>query len=490
MPSRWLDPRCLAVCACTAVACALSSLAVAQTTDPDSLLKPIPLTGRERLGQSVAVLPSLVVCGSPGFEAQGTDAGGALIFRLDRGQNRWIPDPWLTVPGAMPGQGFGAAIAAERSSLAIGSSGDRRVAVFDLDNAAAPPVLLSGGADFGRSLAIDEGTLVVGEPQRSGQVGRGRAIVFTQDPGGGWQQSQVLEIQSLSLNAGFGVAVAIRGNELLVGAPNALGTGAAYRFRRSDPLQSWALADTIRPDDLNPGDQFGASVAIGNRELVIGAPAADAAASNSGSAYVVPIVVGSGDLAAPARILAPNASANGLFGSAVAVRGDLLAVGAPLGDGFAGDAWVFRRRADESFEPAQRLAANAGEPFASFGTSLAIADEFIAAGAPQLDASPLQPDAGHVAVFETLPALGLQGDCNDNGIDDLVDLFVAGTATDCNGNARIDACEIAANPALDADGDGVLDGCTIDCPADLNADGLLTPADFNAWLFSYTRGCP
>ncbi|MEO1585174.1 MAG: hypothetical protein AAFR96_11480, partial [Planctomycetota bacterium] len=122
--------------------------------------------------------------------------------------------------------------------------------------------------------------------------------------------------------------------------------------------------------------------------------------------------------------------------------------------------------------------------------AVAVGSEFIAAGAPRLDASPLQPDAGAVALASTLDALGFADDCNANGTDDLVDLFIDRTATDCNGNGRIDSCEIAAMPELDADGDGILDGCSADCPPDQNLDGLLSPADFSAWLLNFNRGCP
>ena len=473
-----------------AMGCAWVMPVSGQDADPVSVLSPAPLAGLERLGQRVVAVPGIVICGAPGYGAQATDAGGVLVFRLDRGLNRWIADAWFTVPGAQAGDGFGAAVAASGTTLSVGSSGDSRVAIFDLDEPAATPAVLVGGPDFGRSLAIDGDTLVVGEPQRAGQIGRGRARVFLRTGPSSWTPTQTLAVDSLALNAGFGTSLAIRGDQLLVGAPSAMGTGAAYLYRRSGAGSAWTLAETIRPGGLLPGDQFGAAVAIGDRELVVGAPASDVAAGNGGAAFIVPVAVGTGALDPAEPVFAPNAASNALFGSAVAARGDLVAIGAPLGDGFAGDAWVFRRQTDESFVPAVRLAANADEPFAGFATSLTISDEFIVAGAPQLDASPFQPDAGVVAVYDAMGALGLRGDCDANGTDDLVDLFVARTATDCNGNGRIDACEIADNPALDSDGDGVLDGCVIDCAADLNLDGLLTPADFNAWLVSYNQGCP
>ncbi len=470
--------------------CGTAFAAHGQAVEPAFVARPDPLAGRERLGQAVAVVPGLIVCGAPGYEAQGTDAGGVLVFRLHRGLDRWVPDAWLTVPGASAGDGFGAALAASGSTLAIGSSGENRVAIVDLDDPAAAPVILAGGPDFGRSLAIEGDTLIVGEPQRAGQIGRGRVTVFERTTPSGWNLSQTLSVDTLGLNAGFGVSVALLGNRLLVGAPSAFGTGAAFYYTRPDDDAPWTLNAAVQPANAVPNDQFGAAVALGDRELLIGAPAADVAAPNGGSATIVPILLGTDQLGPPTTLFAPSPATNALFGSAVAARGDLIAITAPLGDGLAGGAWVFRRLADESFTPAQRLAATTPEPFAGFGTSIAIADEFIAAGAPQLDASPFDPDAGAVNLYRTLAALGYADDCNDNGTDDLVDLFVTRTATDCNGNGRIDACEIAENPDLDSNNDGVLDGCDADCPADQNFDGLLTPADFTAWLLNYSIGCP
>lgn len=461
-----------------------------QPVDPAAVLAPDPLAGRERLGQSVAAVSGILICGSPGFEAQGTDAGGVLVFRLDRDTHRWVPDPWLTVPGASAGDGFGAVVAASGSTLAVGSSSENRVAVFDLNEPAAAPALLQGGPDFGRSLAIEGDTLVVGEPERAGQPGRGRVTVFRHAPPGEWARVQTLGVDTIALNAGFGTSVAMLGDRLLIGAPNALSTGAAFLFTRETSDGLWSLGAVVQPANLATGDQFGASVALGDRELLIGAPASDTSANNAGSVTIVPIGLATGELGPPTTVFAPIPATNALFGSAVAARRDLIAIGSPLGDDFAGEAWVFRRQTDETFEPAQRLAANNTEPFAGFGTSVAISDEFIVAGGPQLDASPFDPDAGAVAVYETLSALGYTSDCNTNGTDDLVDLFVTRTAADCNGNGRIDTCEIAANPDLDANGDGVLDGCTADCPADQNLDGLLTPADFTTWLLNYNLGCP
>ncbi len=51
-------------------------------------------------------------------------------------------------------------------------------------------------------------------------------------------------------------------------------------------------------------------------------------------------------------------------------------------------------------------------------------------------------------------------DCNDNGIDDAVEI-AGNPALDCNDNGTLDSCEIAANSTLDCNSNGVIDTCEI-----------------------------
>ena len=77
-------------------------------------------------------------------------------------------------------------------------------------------------------------------------------------------------------------------------------------------------------------------------------------------------------------------------------------------------------------------------------------------------------------------------DCNGNGVDDNTDLS-NGTSQDCNGNGIPDECDIAAGLLADNDHNGVPDICS--CLADTNHDGIVSPADFSAWVANYNAGC-
>lgn len=85
-----------------------------------------------------------------------------------------------------------------------------------------------------------------------------------------------------------------------------------------------------------------------------------------------------------AQLQNPDA-AQGSFGTAVALRGDTLAVSAPLQDvAFDQDGAVhlFRfMRADERWVPLDRLSATRPSPGGVFGVSIAISDRRLAVGA-------------------------------------------------------------------------------------------------------------
>jgi len=78
-------------------------------------------------------------------------------------------------------------------------------------------------------------------------------------------------------------------------------------------------------------------------------------------------------------------------------------------------------------------------------------------------------------------------DCNGNGVDDNTDLS-NGTSQDCNGNGIPDECDIAAGLLADNDHNGVPDICS--CLADTNHDGIVSPADFSAWVAAFNAMAP
>ncbi|MCA9311990.1 MAG: hypothetical protein KDA21_12335, partial [Phycisphaerales bacterium] len=73
----------------------------------------------------------------------------------------------------------------------------------------------------------------------------------------------------------------------------------------------------------------------------------------------------------------------------------------------------------------------------------------------------------------------LVNDCNDNGIEDALDIL-NGTSEDCNNNGIPDECDIADMTSEDCNMNGVPDECdVINCPGDTNGDGFVNFDDLN-----------
>ena len=144
----------------------------------------------------------------------------------------------------------------------------------------------SAGAEFGSSVSISGNTLVVGAPHATvgPNLTQGAAYVFTQ-PGGGW--ADATETAKLTESDGakgdlFGSSVSISGNTVVVGEANAavgpnLTQGVAYVF--IEPASGWAnMTQTVKLSATRgaAGDGFGLAVAIDGDTLVVGAPDATA----------------------------------------------------------------------------------------------------------------------------------------------------------------------------------------------------------------------
>lgn len=131
---------------------------------------------------------------------------------------------------------------------------------------------------------------------------------------------------------GFGWAVAGTADKLLVGAPatitGQIGIGAAYTFDTSGNL-SQSLQKPV--GDANDG--FGYSVAIGNGNLLVGAPWAHIGGVSTGAAYLF------GSNGSPLRTFTnPTPVADDVFGFSVTTVGNNVLIGAPSNDTASVDA--------------------------------------------------------------------------------------------------------------------------------------------------------
>jgi len=177
----------------------------------------------------------------------------------------------------------------------------------------------------------------------------------------------------------FGHAVATWDDLAVVGAPghDDLGedSGAAYVYRRD--CADWVFVQELLANGGAAGDRFGSAVAMQGGLIVVGA---EGRQSGRGAAYVYFL---SGQTWLPAQTLLPDESTTGHFGEALATNGSIIAVGAPDDDEAATDAgavYVFRESKGWFLE--EKILADDGEAFDFFGNSVALSDDRLAVGSP------------------------------------------------------------------------------------------------------------
>ena len=260
------------------------------------------------------------------------------------------------------------------------------------------------GDELGWSVAVDDDTLVIGalgdDPDNTGA-----AYVFNRGALG-WAQVGKLTAENrddeAGDDAGFGYAVAVHGDTIVVGAyeedyidpdnsnNNLTDSSAAYVFTR--PATGWAdITQTARltASDAAKDDEFGTSVAVHEDTIVVGAPEQGAGARGSAYVFTKP----ANDWADTTETAALSGQSNGdRFGRSVAVHGDTVVVGAFEVNGLRGAAYVFTKRAatgvwddwdDTSASNATpKLTASDRASGDRFGRAVAMDGDTIVIGAP------------------------------------------------------------------------------------------------------------
>ena len=154
------------------------------------------------------------------------------------------------------------------------------------------------------------------------------------DPYCGYVARQWFSASDGAKGDSFGSAVAIDGDTIVVGVPgDTLGPvefqGTAYVFVRNG--EQWNERARLFPSDGAADDSFGYSVAISGDYIVVGAPRNNiGAVNNQGAAYVY--FNNGGSWFEQQRLLANDGAAIDSFGTAVAISGEHVAVGAPFAD--------------------------------------------------------------------------------------------------------------------------------------------------------------
>lgn len=194
-------------------------------------------------------------------------------------------------------------------------------------------------------------------------------------------------------NAEFGYSIAFGGDLLLIGAPNDTGisanTGAAYLYSSDGGYMNVKFSAS----DGKSGVDFGHSVAISSDVVVIGARLDDPGGIISGSAYLF-----NHDGTLIQKLVPSDGFIAQFFGWSVAVKGNLIAVGAPVRNvGANGQGSVYLYNKQGTF--IRKILPSTLENATFFGESVVIRDDMIIVGAPR-DSLPNGIGSGAVYIFD------------------------------------------------------------------------------------------
>ncbi len=286
------------------------------------------------------------------------------------------------------------------------------------------------GDDFGLAVAISGGSVLVGAPgEDTLDVDAGAAYVFRFN-GNEWAQEAKLTASDGALGESFGSSVAISGNYAVVGAtigrtPGTQNTGAAYVFYYDGA--NWTQQAKLTASDPANGNSFGCSVTIDGDLIVVGSWGNDSAGADAGSAYVFER---SGTTwSEQTKLIPAGLISYDYFGSSVAIDGSYLVVGAWGSDGvenFSGAAYVFYYNGS-SWGQQSRLTAADGVTDQLYGQSVAISGSRVVIGAPGDDES--SSDSGAAYAYarsgSTWTAMVPKLTASDAGIGDSLGNAVA-----------------------------------------------------------------
>jgi hypothetical protein len=300
-------------------------------------------------GCAVAIDPGNddIIVGAWAYGGAATFGGGAFVYSKDPASDSWGIETTLPSTG-----------------------NDTRMPSQEL-----LPSDLQAIDQFGFSIAIDDGTAVIGAPL-AGSSNTGAAYVFVRNGSGEWEQKQKLTDPAGGSNDQLGTKVAVSGNLAVAGIQNddvygKVNAGSAVVFKRANATAGFASTGRILPGTITAGAQFGAAIAVldgATDYLVVGAPTdtSDNTAGN-GAAYVFSSADGA-TWTEDATLLPRIANVNNNFGYSVAMGATeppAIVVGAPGYD-------TALETGDVDAPYAQIVNAGAGFCFAKQGAAWAI----------------------------------------------------------------------------------------------------------------------
>ncbi len=181
----------------------------------------------------------------------------------------------------------------------------------------------------------------------------------------------------------YGYPVAISGDTIVLGAVGeddlAEDAGAAYVFQRDET--GWSEQAALLASDGSAGDYFGYPIAISGDTMAV---ATDLWTAGLQTAAVYIFQRDGESWIEQARLVSPEGSDDDGFGNNLAMDGDTLVIGACFDDTWAGSVYVFQRNGEVWTQQAKLRSTDAAV-WDRFGSAVAISGDTLVVGAPGAD---------------------------------------------------------------------------------------------------------
>ncbi len=268
-----------------------------------------------------------------------------------------------------------------------------------------PPIPLLPGDAFGSVVDVDGNVLVVGLPGMNG--GEGAIAIYLIEGGEAVLDAMVPVPDGFSAS-GFGSTLAVSGDTIVVGTDGGepttqkiAGALAAAIFQRA-ANGGFGFKEPLTAPSSTAGDRFGSAVAISGDTVVVGAPEdGEDETTPSGAAYVFNRSNRSAGFTRTNKVKPTNRNTAARFGQAVAIRGRTMAVGAPRAKPndpgtTSGSASIFDVVRGAATQVATATGSSSDDG-AEFGASVDVgADGTVIVGAPMESSGPSRIGAAYL----------------------------------------------------------------------------------------------
>jgi len=363
----------------------LSLFPVSNTTSTSSWFTSNDNAVGDFFGVPMSMSGNTVVIGHPHDSHDASWSGSAYVFVKDG--SGWVQQQKLLPTTPNNDQVFGLSVSIDGDTIVVGCPGEgdatmpfagaAYVFVRDGSNWVLQQKLLSqsrlaGG--FGGAVAISGNSIVVtASGDGDDNFLPGTASVFTRDQNGVWSFQQKVRASDQIRDQMYGGSVAISVDTVLVGseylAPNhGASIGAVYVYERVGTV--WTERNKLTSSTWRGGYEFGRYLAIDGNIAVIGAYHEEHGSNTRGSVYV--FVRDKGEWTQQQKLFVKEELAEpDFFGVSVAIHGSTIIAGNSGADEQRGAAYIFTADDKLNWSQQTKLVAGDGLIEEHFGTAVA-----------------------------------------------------------------------------------------------------------------------